>query len=366
MRQTARSLVRAVRRIARRLPAAMVIVAVVSLFAMGCLRQKVELGDAHSLPRPEQLALPTPDAVYEASSQTTEAAMRNVLFHVDDDLRLGVRHLRGTLNDTRGRGVRVLDDKNSLALDLTYAEIALDARALTIFLNRYVFGYRGSPLKDIVVKIVGDQIVQTGTMHKIIDIPFEMTAQLQVTDDGRIRIHTTRMEICSLDGEKLLKAVGRELDDLLDLSGAKGVVVQGNDIIMDPLGSLPPPTIRGKLTGIRIDGNEVVQTFGSPSAPGAEPMRPPVPAENYIYFKGSNIRFGKLYMVLADLLTIDGDPSDPFDFYLDHYHTQLVAGYHVTMEDYALVTWMPDFNDLGTPKGKLHGPPVVATRPITR
>ena len=94
-----------------------------------------------------------------------------------------------------------------------------------------------------------------------------------------------------------------------------------------------------------------MQTFGSATAPGAEPLAVPVPASNYIYFRGGNIRFGKLYTVLADLQAIDTDETDWFDFYLDHYHTQLVAGYHVTMPDYGLVTWMPDFDDIGTPKG---------------
>ena len=81
---------------------------------------------------------------------------------------------------------------------------------------------------------------------------------------------------------------------------------------------------------------------------------------NYIYFRGGNMRFGKLVMVATDLLTVDGDPSDPFDFYLDYYHTQLVAGYHTTSPNYGLVTYMPDFNDLGTAKGRI-GPvtPIV-------
>ena len=340
----------------------LLLVGALSLVVLACWpRQNVVLGDAHRLPRPEEIILPTPAAVHAVPEETTEAEMRNVLLHVDDDLRLGIRHLRGRMNDLSGQHINVLDDKNRLSFDVTNAEIGLTAQALTIFLNRYVFGYRGSPLKDLVVRTSGTQIIQTGTMHKIIDIPFEMTATLSVTNDGRIRIHTTRMEICNLDGEKLLRAVGRTLADLLDLSGAKGVSVEGNDLLLDPLKSLPPPRINGRLTAIRVEGNEVVQTFGTAGATGTEALNPPVPAVNYVYFRGGSIRFGKLYMVLSDLLTIDGDPSDPFDFYLDYYHTQLVGGYHVTLGDYALVTWMPDFDDIGSPKAKLP-PPNIPVR----
>ena len=71
-------------------------------------------------------------------------------------------------------------------------------------------------------------------MHKLIDIPFEMTATLTVTDDGWIRIHPTKMDISGLNGLLLLRAVGRTLADLLDLSGGKGVKVDGNDILLDP------------------------------------------------------------------------------------------------------------------------------------
>ena len=35
--------------------------------------------------------------------------------------------------------------------------------------------------------------------------------------------------------------------------------------------------------------------------------------------------------------------NDPFDFCLDYYATQLVAGYHVTTSSDALVAYMPDF-----------------------
>jgi hypothetical protein len=61
-------------------------------------------------------------------------------------------------------------------------------------------------------------------------------------------------------------------------------------------------------------------------------------------------------MVHASLEAIDQNPADPFDFYLDYYATQLVAGYHKTQPDGALVAWMPDFDHL----------PTAATAPASR
>ena len=51
----------------------------------------------------------------------------------------------------------------------------------------------------------------------------------------------------------------------------------------------------------------------------------------------------QLFMVATDLLTADGDPSDWFDLYIDYYHAQLVAGFHLTTQDYGLIAYMPDF-----------------------
>jgi hypothetical protein len=333
----------------------------VSVVALACCtRQTVVISPAHRLPEPEQIVLPLPEAVHAMSGSVTEAEMQNVLFHLDDDIRLGIRYLRGRMNDLSGDSVVTLDDKNQLELALAYAELGLTADELTIMLNRYVFGYPGSPLKDLLVRIDGSQMVQTATMHKIIDIPFEMTAELSATPEGLIRIHSVAMKICGLDGAALLAAVGRSLEDLLDLSGGKGVHVEGNDLLLDPLASLPPPRTTGHLTAVRVEGNEVVQVFGSRDAAGAEPLELPLSAENYVYFQGGTIRFGKLYMVLSDLMTIDIDRSDPFDFYLDYYHTQLVAGYHVTAPDYGLITYMPDFEDVGLSTGNLEVPPIKA------
>jgi hypothetical protein len=321
-----------------------------------CCPRAAKTGPAHSAPLPEELILNAPPTIPMAADTITEMSMRNVYFHVDDDILLRVRHMRGRIQDLAGKHLIVLDDKKRLELQMAFAEIALTADDLTTLLNRYVFGYPGSPLKQLVVKTSGKHIVQTGIMHKVIDIPFRMTAELSVTPDHKIRIHPIALEICGLNGFGLMRAVGTNLSKMMDLSGAKGATVQGNDILLDPLVILPPPKIEGEITSVYVEGDEIVQIFGDASSPGAAPLPPPVPAMNYIYFRGGVIRFGKLFMVQSDLEAVDADQSDPFNFYLDYYHTQLVAGYHTTLPNYALYAVLPDFNDLGTLKGRATPP----------
>jgi len=48
----------------------------------------------------------------------------------------------------------------------------------------------------------------------------------------------------------------------------------------------------------------------------------------------------------TDMILIDPDPKDPFDFYLDHYMEELSAGYtKITPQD-GLRVYMVDFNKL--------------------
>ena len=58
---------------------------------------------------------------------------------------------------------------------------------------------------------------------------------------------------------------------------------------------------------------------------------------------------GKLFMVSADMQVIDTDQSDAFDFSIDRYNEQLVAGFDRNRANYGLTVYMRDLEDLGKP-----------------
>ena len=66
-------------------------------------------------------------------------------------------------------------------------------------------------------------------------------------------------------------------------------------------------------------------------------------------YRGAQLRFGKLTMSDTDLILLDMNAKDPFDFYLDHYKEQLVAGYTKETPDFGLRVYMRDFNKLNKP-----------------
>jgi hypothetical protein len=278
---------------------------------------------------------------------TTRVSMRHVDFYVDSAVVLHIRQLEGTMRSKRG-GPIVFDDKNSFLITLDTADVGLNGDDLTALLNKFVFGYKGSPLSHLHMRTEGDHVVLKGRMHKGITISFEITSTMEVTTDGLIRIHPTKTKILGMNGEKLMKFLGLSLEKILDLSGATGATVHGNDIFLDPAKILPPPSIEGRIVSVRIDSTEVVQVFGK-----TEPhqrLRPLVPpdtkAPNYMFYKGGTLRFGRLLMLDAEMQIVDLDPEDVFRFNLTRYNAQLVAGYERTLADGGLEVWMRDVDKL--------------------
>jgi hypothetical protein len=300
-----------------------------------------------------------PDSTTDgAADSITRVAMRRVNFWIIPGAALRIRTLRGTMNSLRG-GPILFDDKNSFVINLAYAEIGLNGNDVTTLMNRHIFAYPGAPLKKLKVHTSGSQLIQTGVMHKIIDIPFEITADLSVTPEGLIRIHPVKTRILGVDGNSLMRAFNLSLEKILDLKKAKGVTVKGNDLFLDPTKILPPPAITGHATAIRIEGDELVQTFGHPGDV-AELVPPDTAAPAYMFYKGGTLHFGKLLMLDADMQIVDRQPTGFFNFELDRYKEQLVAGYSRTLPDMGLEVYMLGLEKLGSSAAKR--PPNIATR----
>jgi hypothetical protein len=273
--------------------------------------------------------------------------MRHVLYHVDDRVVLEIDHLRGALLPTRD-APPWFDDPESFALAIDSGTVTITPASLSALLNDYVFNYEGTPLKHLEVTIERGELKQTGTLHKVIDLPFTIRASLTTTPDGRLRLHPTKVKVAGIGVTKLMRTFGIELEKLVKVQQGRGVEIAGNDFLLAPAGLLPPPRIKGRVTSVRLAPDRIVQTFGGSHRPGRlHPLHPSAPsARNYMFYRGRVLRFGKLTMVDADLQIVDGDPSDPFDFYLAHLNEQLVAGESRNQRDFGLVTVMPDYSDL--------------------
>jgi hypothetical protein len=271
-----------------------------------------------------------------------QVQMHNVMYHFTDQVAVHLINVGGSLVPTSASGIPVFDDKNSFKLQITAAEMTMDPQSLANVLNTHVFAAKDAPLKDISITIDKDRLKVKGKLHQKGDIGFETEGQLSATADGKIRLHAEKIRALHLPVKGLMDLFGLDIADLIKNGKVRGVQVEKDDLILDPGEILPPPKISGKITDIHLEGNNIVQIFG-------EPKKYPwikVSAQNYMAYRGNRLQFGKLLMTDTDMVLIDPAPKDPFDFYLDHYKDQLVAGYSKTTPSFGLNVYMVDFNKL--------------------
>jgi hypothetical protein len=271
-----------------------------------------------------------------------EVEMVNVDLHMTPHVTLRVHSLRGRFVPT-GSGTPNLDDNDSYVVQVDAGEVAIDEASLNALMNEHVFVGHDAPVKNLQITVEDGLVKQKGKLDKAIDIHFKTKGSVEATADGKIRIHAKSIKSLSLPVKGLMKALGLEMDDMLKMEAGHGVTVDDNDFIIDPTEVLPPPKLHGQVSAVRIQGNEIVQTFGSRPSGRLEPL---AVSKNHIYWRGGDLRFGKLTMHATDLELIDKDPRDPFDFSVAHYNDMLVAGYSKNLPRLGLRTYMPDYNDI--------------------
>jgi hypothetical protein len=273
-----------------------------------------------------------------------QAQMRNVDFHLDERIVVHIEYLRGQLLPSGGTSVPFFDDKRSFLFNIDTARLSIDTRALSDLLNRYVFAYPGSPLSRLSVAVENGKLRQRARTR---GITVTTVSEVSVTSDGRIRLHPTTIKAAGIPVRRLMGLFGLRLEKLVNLRGARGVAFDGNDLLLSVDQLLPPPAIKGRLVNVSLSGDRLIQVFRSSDGVAPRMATTDPSARNYMYYRGGILRFGRLTMTGADLLIVDADQRDAFDFFLDRYNRQLAAGYSRSTLGQALIAVMPDFHDLG-------------------
>ena len=267
--------------------------------------------------------------------------MRNVNFRVTRDVVLEVRSLRGQLERTRPETPVTFDDPDSFVVAVSSAEVAMTPASLTELMNSYVLAFDGAPIKHVEVTLQGQKLIQKGTIHKGVDLPFEMEGTISVTEDGNIRVHADKIKSAHVPIKGLLHLFGEDLSKLMKEKSQRGMQIVGDDIILNPGSLTPAPHLQGRVSRVAIAGGKIVQYFDSGHA--LAPLNPPVRSGGYLYHRGGVLRFGKLTMNDADL-EIVGDRPGTFEFFQREYLKQLVSGYSKTTASKGLVAHMADYS----------------------
>jgi hypothetical protein len=275
-----------------------------------------------------------------------QTQMRNVTYHFSDTVVAEIKSLNGELVPLGKNEFPIFDDKDSFNLRISTAEIAIDSSNLANVLNSYVFARPHSPLTGLSIIVEKGRLKVKGKLHDKGDIPFETEGILTPTADGKLRLHSEKIKAMHVPVRGLMDLFGIDLGGLIKEGKVPGVRAEEDDLILDLEQILPPPHIEGKVVSVRIEGDKIIQVFGGSDAKPVKNIR----AGNYMAYKNNRLRFNKLVMNDADLILIDMDPSDPLDFYLEHYKEQLSAGYTKTTVDSGLRVFIKDFSKLHPPK----------------
>ena len=268
--------------------------------------------------------------------------MHNVLFHLTEDASAHLETLSGEIWPVGKFEMPTFGDKNSFEVRVTRGRISITPEALSSIMNEYVFAAKDAPLKELSVTIDKGRLKIKGKMPSKGDIPFETAGTVSVTPDGRLRVHTEKVKALHVPVKGVMGVLGIELASVLNTSKIDGLDTEKNDLLMDLSQLLPPPHIRGKVTGVKVERNAIITIFGDgeKSAPASKETG------NYMVFLGNPVRFGKLTMENADITVLDLDPGDPLDWNQDHYKDQLVAGYSKITPSFGLRAYVKDFAKL--------------------
>jgi len=281
-----------------------------------------------------------------AGTPAVEAEMRNVDLHLTPEIGLHVRSLRGRFVAQGSRPAPYLDDPRSYSVMVDHGEVAIDLASLNALMTRALVGH--SNVRSMAISIDADgQLRQKGTLNKGVPVPFDVKASVSPTPDGHLRIHSESVRGFGVPVTPLLKTFGLKMDNLFKVDPGRGVTVDGNDVLLDPSSLLPPPAMHGRITQVRVDKDALVQVFGPD---GQKALSPPPTSKNYIYWRGGQLSFGKLTMTETDLELVDDDPRDAFDFSVDRWNEQLVAGFSKITPGRGLKAHLPDYNDLPRPR----------------
>ena len=313
----------------------------------GSQSAKVEnTGQPVAAPAPSN---PTPGASIPATEATAKTnrgvktEMRNVMFHLTPVAAAHLQVLSGELWPTGKNEMVVFDDKTSFEVRVTNGTVSISPEALSDIMNNYVFAKKDAPLKDLSVSINKNRLIIKGKLHSKGDIPFGTVGNLSVTLDGRLRVHTEKITALKLPVKGMMGLFGIELANVVNTSKIAGIDTDKDDLLMDLGTLLPPPHIRGKVTGVRLENNTIVTTFGD----GGRSLPAPKEKGSYMAFQGNPVRFGKLTMEQTDLTVLDLNPADTLDWDQDHYKDQLVAGYSKITPSFGLRAYAKDYSKLG-------------------
>ena len=300
----------------------------------------------HKTKSPEQI---------NSSSKDVLLKMSNVHFRISEKLALDVDNLSARLIPSGPQGVVNFDDINGFEIKIHRGEVRLKPAVLTNLFNDIVLNYEDAPLRKIKIQFV--QLMTGGENQPVLKLngemklgfwlDFEMLADIEVNqEDNTLVISALTIKTLKIPYIKeLMGAMGMKLDSVLSIAGGRGIIIKGNQIILSPFEIFPPPALSGIMAHTRVDPSSDSLLLSFKPGSGNELLLggPPAGVENYLMLKKGKVAFRKLIMQNSDILMLDRNRKDSFDFFLARYWEVLKRGDVYIRPDSSILVKMPDY-----------------------
>ncbi|MCB1159061.1 MAG: hypothetical protein H7A25_16575 [Leptospiraceae bacterium] len=302
-----------------------------------------------------------------STGKNVSMSLKNVNFRFTPKIYLNIHSLEAELRPKEPARIVNFDDLNSFHIEIFAGEAFLHSSIMKHIFKDIIFNYPNSPLKleslELLEPLPGSEasrVKLSGEVNFMFWLKFTMYGIMELNkSDMSIRIKAERMDaLYNPYTKQLLGLVGLDMEKLLKpLPPGRGLVVNGNTIIVNPFSLFPPPSMYGKLESLKVKNNgivlkfERVKTMNFPSMPSSN-------AKNYLFLFNGDVKFGQLVMNMignANMEMVDSDPSDIFDFYLKEYFNVLTGpGTRVIMQsNKSILVEMMDYDDSMRLRNKL-------------
>ena len=286
---------------------------------------------------------------------TTRFMAKNVLYRLDANVSMFLTDMNADVMLKDPTLPFVPANKTDYSIQVHHAVVDKGASDLEALMNTYVFSDRDSPIRNVKMSFKGDRLLMSGEMKKVVWAPFSMEGTLSPTPDGKILMTPQVVKAGPLRVDGLMNLIGLEMAKLLKMKEEKGLIMQGNTIIMDPSKLYPPPALIGHVTEVAVRNNmlHIVMDDGK-----ARPW-PEVPVQNtksMLLMWGGDVLINSVLNLNAKMQVLDASPATPQVFALDRYREQLEAGFVVPTRQGHLIAYVPDVLDYDGDMGRWSPP----------
>jgi hypothetical protein len=284
--------------------------------------------------------------------------MKNVYLKVHKELGVLIHDLFGELVSKVQTEPVNFDDVNSFDVNVHQAKLTMAGKDMDNLMKFFVLNYPGAPLKDLKHTIkAGGRINIQGKMKQAgLDVSFEMEGPIRATPEGLMILDPDTVKTLGIPAKGIMDLFGIETQKLINLNEQRGLKLVGNSILMYPSRLFPPPTMNGKVFRVETENDALHIYFDD----GTKLKRPPLPIQEGIYKNYKHIYGGAIRMMGnethedTNILMIDMNQSNPFEFYLSEYYNHSIAGQvQMLNRKGSLINYMPDYSDIPKRLGRI-------------